>query len=61
MDAALVRAGDSWRGEKITLFEARQLDALREGLERAHPWRIKPVAASATPNTSSKVSSKIGT
>jgi len=61
MYAALVRASDSWNGVKITEFESRQLQALREDLERAHAERHQPVAASETGKRPAKVSSRIGT
>lgn len=50
-----------WCGVKIIEFELRQVQALREDLERAHAGRINPVVASATGNRPTKVSSKIGT
>jgi hypothetical protein len=59
MYAVLVRAGDSWRGVKISEFELRQLQALREELEGAHS--IRPDAPSAAGKRPAKVSSRIGT
>ncbi|MCI0355658.1 MAG: IS256 family transposase [Acidobacteria bacterium] len=61
MYAALVRASDSWNGVKVTEFESRQLQTLREDLERAHAERLNPVAASPTGTRPAKVSSRIGT
>jgi transposase-like protein len=58
MYAALIRASASWRGVKVTGFETRQLQALREDLERAHTGRINPVVASTAEIRPTKVSSK---
>jgi hypothetical protein len=61
MYAALIRASDSWRGVKVTEFELRQIQALREDLQRAHAERIKPVVPIDSPSHPTKVSSRPGT
>lgn len=61
MYAALIRASDSWRGVKVTEFELRQIQALREDLQRAHAERIKPVVPIDSPSHPTKVSSRRGT
>ncbi len=58
MYAALIRASDSWRGVKVTEFETRQLQALREDLQRAHAERVSPVVRLSTKSRPAKVSSK---
>lgn len=58
MYAALIRASDSWRGVKVTEFETRQLQALREDLQRAHAERISPAVQVSTQSRPAKVSSK---
>ncbi len=54
MYAALIRASNSWRGVKVTEFETRQLQALREDLQRAHAERVRL----STKSRPAKVSSK---
>jgi transposase-like protein len=58
MYAALIRASDSWRGVKVTEFETRQLQALREDLQNAHAQRVSPVVQVSTKSRPAKVSSK---
>jgi Transposase, Mutator family len=43
MYAALIRAAERWRGLKMTEFEQRQLQAIRDELNRAHAEQTKPV------------------
>lgn len=57
MYAALIRASQSWNGVKVTEFETRQLQALREDLEHAHEERISPVAVRSKANRPTEVSS----
>ncbi|HEY6239841.1 MAG TPA: IS256 family transposase [Burkholderiales bacterium] len=58
MYAALIRASDSWRGVKVTEFETRQLQTLREDLQRIHAERVRPVVRVSTESRPAKVSSK---
>jgi len=58
MYAALIRASDSWRGVKVTEFEMRQLQTLREELERAHTERMRPVVSNSNEKHPTKLSSK---
>ena len=48
MYAALIRASDSWRGVMITEFEVKQLDQLREHLNRSHAERNAPIVKNAS-------------
>jgi putative transposase len=50
--------GESWRGVKVTEFETRQLQALREDLQRAHSERVRPVVRVSTEIRPARVSSK---
>lgn len=43
MYAALIRAGESWRGIKITDFERHQLKRLAEQLKQQHLEETKPI------------------
>ena len=56
MYAALVRASDRWRGIRISEFERRQLERLRDQLVNDHRQRHAP--AVTTESTPSHVSSK---
>ena len=56
MYAALIRASDSWRGVKVTEFETRQLQTLREDLVRDHAERMRPAVSNEKHPT--KLSSK---
>jgi putative transposase len=58
MYAALIRASDSWRGVKVTEFETRQLQALREDLHNAHAQRVSHVVRVSTKSRPAKVSGK---
>ena len=51
MYAALIRASDRWRGIRITDFERRQLEHLREQLQIEHRRRYAPVTTSAQKTT----------
>ena len=42
MYAALIRASEKWRGLRMTEFEARQLDALRDELDEGYEKRTAP-------------------
>jgi transposase-like protein len=48
MYAALIRASDSWRRVVITEFEVKQLDQLREHLNRSHAERNAPIVKNAS-------------
>jgi hypothetical protein len=54
----LIRASDSGRGVKVTEFETRQLQALREHLHNAYAQRVSPVVRVSTQSRPAKVSSK---
>jgi putative transposase len=58
MYAALIRASETWKRVVISEFELRQLEQLREHLNRLHAERTAPVAKSAS---RSRISSKNGT
>lgn len=58
MYAALIRASDSWRGVKVTEFEMRQLQTLREDLARDHVERVRPVVSISNEKHPTKLSSK---
>jgi putative transposase len=58
MYAALIRASQTWKRVVISEFELRQLEQLREHLNRLHAERTAPVAKSAS---RSRISSKNGT
>jgi len=61
MYAAVIRAADRWRGLTVSEFEQRQLQAIREELDRAHAERVAP-AVRATPRASPvRLSSKVRT
>ena len=58
MYAALIRAAERWRGLKMTEFERRQLQAIRDELDRAHAERtapaVRPNVTASQPRLSSK-------
>lgn len=54
MFASVIRAADRWRGIRITEFERRQLEKLRDQLVEDHRQRHAPVSI----NTPSHISSK---
>ena len=58
MYAALVRASESWRGVRISEFELRQVQALREDLERTYVERNSTATTAKTGKRPTKVSSK---
>jgi transposase-like protein len=49
MYAALIRAAEHWRGIKITEFEKRQLNALKEELDNAFAARTAAPTVTASP------------
>jgi putative transposase len=51
MYAALIRAGERWRGLRFSEFERRQLKAIRDELDRAFTARTAPAAASIAPTS----------
>jgi len=48
MYAALIRASDTWKRVVISEFELKQLESLREHLNRGHAERTAPVKLSAS-------------
>jgi putative transposase len=58
MYAALIRAAERWRGIRITEFEQRQLNAIRNELDRAHAERTAPVVATNVTTSPTRLSSK---
>ena len=58
MYAALIRASDTWKRIVISEFELKQLESLREHLNRVHAERTAPVKLSAS---RSPISSNIRT
>ena len=56
MYAALIRASDTWKNVVITAFELRQLEQLREHLNRRHAERT--ASAVKVPASRSRISSK---
>jgi putative transposase len=49
MYAALIRAGERWRGLRFSEFERRQLKAIRDELDREFTARTAPVPFQVTP------------
>jgi putative transposase len=58
MYAAVIRASEKWRGIRMTSFERRQLQAIREELDKEFEGRMKPVVK---PSNASRFSSKVRT
>src|SRR5207244_6734202 len=58
MFAAVIRAADRWRGLSVGEFEQRQLQAIREELDRAHARRTRPAVRPRPSVSPSKLSSK---
>lgn len=58
MYVALIRASETWKNIMITQFELRQLEQLREYLNKRHAERTAPVVKSAS---RSRISSKART
>ena len=56
MYAALIRAGERWRGLRFSEFEHRQLKAIRDELDREFTRRTAPVAAPIAPTSLSSKS-----
>jgi uncharacterized small protein (DUF1192 family) len=48
MYAAVIRAADRWRGLTVGEFEQRQLNAIRDELNRAHAERVAPAVTRAS-------------
>jgi transposase-like protein len=53
MYASLIRASDTWRRVVISEFELRQLEQLREHLDRRHAERVAPIVKNASRSISS--------
>ena len=51
MYAALIRAGERWRGLRFSDFERRQLKAIRDELDREFTARTAPVVFQVAPNS----------
>jgi putative transposase len=51
MYAALIRAGERWRGLRFSEFERRQLKAIRDELDHEFTARIAPVATQTAPTS----------
>jgi hypothetical protein len=49
MYAALIRAGERWRGLRVAEFERCKLKVIRDELDRAFTARTAPVATQVTP------------
>jgi putative transposase len=58
MYAAVIRASEKWRGIRMTSFERRQLQAIREELDKEFEGTMKPVVKPSNP---SRFSSKVRT
>jgi transposase-like protein len=58
MYAALIRASETWKRVVISEFELKQLESLREHLNRVHAERIAPAKLSAS---RSRISSNVRT
>jgi transposase-like protein len=61
MYAALVRAADGWRGVRITEFEHRQIEVLREQLTKELAERTAPAVTSERQRGPARVYSRSGT
>ena len=61
MYATIIRASERWRGSKITIFERKQLEVIRQELDDAHSQRHEPVRPSKAKKSPSRVSSRVGT
>ena len=55
MYAAVIRAADRWRGLTVGEFEQRQLNAIRDELNRAHGERVAPAIKRATSSVAQKL------
>ena len=58
MFAALIRGAERWHGIRMTEFELRQLQAIREELDRAHTERTAPAVSTNVTASQSRLSSK---
>ena len=61
MCAAVIRAADRWRGVTVSEFEQRQLEAIREALDRAHIERTAPAVKPTSSASPIRLSSKART
>ena len=61
MFAALLRASESWRGVRVTEFELRQLQLLRNELNEHFGARHAPIAQPINPASRTRISSNRGT
>jgi transposase-like protein len=58
MYAALIRAAERWRGIRMTEFEQRQLNVIRNELDRAHAARTAAVISHNVTTSPTRLSSK---
>src|SRR5262245_1087798 len=58
MYAAMIRAAERWRGLRVTAFERRQLQAIRDELNQAHANKTAPAVATNTTASPTRLSSK---
>jgi putative transposase len=58
MYAALVRATERWRGIRMSEFEQRQLNAIRQELDQAHAERTAPAVSRNLTAAPSRLSSR---
>ena len=56
--SALIRASDSWRGVQMSVFETKQLEAIRGELNAEHQRRHAPAVSKSEAATPSRKSSK---
>ena len=61
MFAALLRASESWRGVRVTEFELRQLQLLRNELNEPFGVRHAPIPQPVNPASRTRISSNRGT
>jgi hypothetical protein len=61
MYAALIRGAERWRGIHMSVFETRQLEAIRQELDQEDRRRHVPASRSAEAKSPSHVSSKVRT
>jgi hypothetical protein len=58
MYAALIRASERWRGIRVTEFEQRQFNAIRNELDHAHAERTAPAISPNVPTTPTRLSQR---
>ena len=56
--AALIRASEKWRGLHVTLFESRQLDAIRKEIDHTHSQSHAPAVKQSAAKSPSCFSSR---